>query len=106
MQLDPRRNGLAQITQALSQRQDVDAIHIVSRGTDGGVQLGSTWLSAGNLDQYSAVFQGWGYALTKPADLLFYGCDLAAGPEGRTLLTEIAALTGADVQAASSECLL
>ncbi len=97
LQLDPQRNGLAQITEALAQRQDVDALHIVSRGTDRGVQLGSLWLSPDNLDQYRAVFQGWGYALSEQADLRFYGCDLAASDEGRGLLADIAALTGADV---------
>ncbi len=103
VQLDPQRNGLAQITAALAERQDVDAIHIISHGTERGVKLGSTWLTPDSLDQYRAVFQGWGYALTEHADLLFYGCDLAASEEGRTLLEGIGALTGADVAASSND---
>ncbi len=103
VQLDSQRNGLAQITEALAQRQDVDAIHILSHGTQRGVKLGSTWLTPDNLDQYRAVLRGWGCALTEQADLLFYGCDLAAGDEGRGLLAEIAALTGADVAASSDD---
>ncbi len=99
----PRRNGLAQITAALAERQEVDAIHIISHGTERGVKLGSTWLTPDSLDQYRAVFQGWGYALTEHADLLFYGCDLAASEEGRTLLEGIGALTGADVAASSND---
>ena len=46
---------------------------------------------------------GLGGALTEQADLLFYGCDLAAGDEGRGLLAEIAALTGADVATSSDD---
>ena len=42
---------------------------------------------------------GWQDSLTPEADLLFYGCDLAAGDDGRALLDNLSNLTGADVAA-------
>ncbi len=51
--LDPQRDGIAQISELLDGRQDVAAIHLVSHGNDDGLQLGSTWLSGDNLDEYS-----------------------------------------------------
>ena len=39
--LDPTRDGIAQVTAALAERIQVDAVHFVSHGTDGAVQLGA-----------------------------------------------------------------
>ncbi|MBM4090676.1 MAG: DUF4347 domain-containing protein [Planctomycetes bacterium] len=99
IRLDPHYDGVARITEALAERQDVDAVHIVSHGTEWGFKLGNVWLTSENLDEYRAALQGWGQALSDQADLLLYGCDLAASDDGRTLLDHIAALTGADVAA-------
>ena len=95
--LDSTRNGIAQITAALTNYSDIDAIHIVSHGTDGQVALGSEWLSADNFDQYREVIAGWSNSMSDQADILFYGCDLAASDSGRELLQSIAEVTGSDV---------
>ncbi len=42
---------------------------------------------------------GWQEALSDDADLLFYGCDLAAHGDGEHFLESLAALTGADIAA-------
>ena len=97
--LDGERDGIEQITEALADRQDIDAVHIISHGSESGVQLGDTWLSAGNLSTYSDAIQSWGDALDSEADLLIYGCNLAAGADGRALLGALGGLTGADVAA-------
>ncbi|MGI9430100.1 MAG: DUF4347 domain-containing protein, partial [Bythopirellula sp.] len=39
------RDGVEQITAALDGYEDLDAIHILSHGTDNAVQLGNGWLS-------------------------------------------------------------
>ena len=97
--LDSTRNGIAQITAALTEYSDLDAIHIVSHGDDGSVQLGATTLSNDNFDMYANVISGWQNAMSDSADLLFYGCDLAASEDGRELLQSVSTLTGADVAA-------
>ncbi|MFK7889551.1 MAG: DUF4347 domain-containing protein, partial [Granulosicoccus sp.] len=49
--LDAKRDGIAQITAALIQYDGIDDMHIVSHGSDGQVQLGSTTLSLDSLDR-------------------------------------------------------
>ena len=97
--LDPEGDGVAQISDLLAERQDLDALHLVSHGTDRGVKLGDTWLYPENLDDYAEVISKWEPSLTEGADLLFYGCNFAATSDGQALLASFGELTGADVAA-------
>ncbi|MCF8052208.1 MAG: DUF4347 domain-containing protein, partial [Desulfobacterales bacterium] len=97
--LDPETDGISQISELLAEYQDLDAVHIVSHGTDRAVKLGSVWVYGENFDVYGEDIAGWKSSLAGDADLLFYGCDLAGGEDGRTLLQSFADLTGADVAA-------
>ncbi len=99
--LDSSRSGAEQITEALARYDELDAIHIVSHGNDNAVQLGDTWITGDNLDEFSTVFSEWGQSLAQDADLLLYGCDLASSAEGRALVDSLSDLTGADVAASS-----
>jgi hypothetical protein len=99
--LDPTRDGVAQITDLLAERTDISALHIVSHGDDGALRLGTTWVRSSNLASLAPEFTQWGRSLTSQADILFYGCDLAATIDGQQLLTQIGVLTGADVAASS-----
>ncbi|MEM8734653.1 MAG: DUF4347 domain-containing protein, partial [Planctomycetota bacterium] len=92
------RDGVDQITSTLSVLTDLDAVHIVSHGAAGQVQLGGTILSNDNIAAYAGQIATWADALDVNADLLFYGCDLASG-DGVTLVESIAELSGADVAA-------
>lgn len=100
--LDASRNGLAQITAALSERQDVHALHIVSQGSDRDFKVGSTWLSLTNLSQYRHVMEGWSNAFAAHAELRLYGCDLEQSSPGRALIGELETATGADVVVSTS----
>ena len=97
--LDATKDGIQQIDAALSAARDVDAVHIISHGSTAGVQLGSTWLTSDNLDDYAEVVAGWSDAFSTDGDLLLYGCNLAADAGGRGLLDTLAELTGTDVAA-------
>ena len=101
--LNGTENGFDQINSALAQYQNLDAIHIVSHGTDGMIQLGASWLTAGNVQQHFGDLQQWGLALNETGDILVYGCDVAAGPEGQALIDTVARLTGADVAASTDK---
>ena len=92
-------NGIDQISEVLADRQDLDAVHLVTHGDDGAVKLGDTWLNSGNLDLYDGDISGWQAALAPQADLLFYGCELAASDEGQAIIGKLSSLTGADVAA-------
>ena len=99
--LDVHRDGIAQVTEALAGRVQIDAIHFISHGTEGAVQLGRTWLDAKTLGANADTVASWGESLKHDADLLFYGCDLAASARGRALVEWIAELTRGDVAAST-----
>ncbi|MBC8876496.1 MAG: cadherin domain-containing protein [Planctomycetes bacterium] len=97
--LDAERDGVEQITDQLAQYDDLDAVRILSHGTAGKVKLGNVWLSASSIDGYTGDIASWGNSLADGADLLLYGCDLAADQVGRELIEAIGILTGTDVAA-------
>ena len=95
--LDSTKDGIAQITSALLRYDGIDGMHIVSHGAAGEVQLGSTILSLDNLDRYRTAISAWQYSMSDQADILFYGCDLAASADGQQLLRELSELAQTDV---------
>lgn len=95
--LDSNQDGLQQIADYLKNRSDIDAIHLLSHGADGTVELGNTWLNAENIGQHSAALNAIGAALAADGDILLYGCSTAEGTQGTALLNELARLTQADV---------
>ncbi|TWT84883.1 PilZ domain protein [Planctomycetes bacterium CA13] len=101
--LDANRDGIEQISEALANHDQTDAVHIVSHSTDRAIKLGNLWLTSDNLESYEAIVSGWTNALTEDADLLVYGCDIAAGQDGRAILNAFSDWTGADVAASDDD---
>ncbi|MCA9188798.1 MAG: DUF4347 domain-containing protein, partial [Planctomycetales bacterium] len=98
LMLDGERDGIAQITATLANHAGrYDAIHIVSHGTTGTVQLGSVTLDADQLTRQSEQLSRWADHLSEDADILFYGCDVASNDEGALLLSTIGELTKSDI---------
>ena len=97
--LDSDRDGIAQISDYLNQQQDVAAVHIFSHGANGEVFLGNGRLNSTSLDGYAEAIEGWQQALSNDADLLFYGCNIAASNHGQDMINALTLLTGADVAA-------
>jgi VCBS repeat-containing protein len=75
----------------------------VSHAEDGEVLLGTSVLSHRSIDSYAAEIVGWQHSLTGDADLLIYGCDLAASESGLQLLEDLNTLTGADIAASDDD---
>ncbi|HYL19236.1 MAG TPA: DUF4347 domain-containing protein, partial [Burkholderiales bacterium] len=94
--LDAHADGIQQISAALADLKDVSAVHIISHGADGAVQLGEATLNLTTLAENAARIQGWGQSLAPDADLLLYGCDVAQAADGRALVD---ALDGASYAA-------
>ncbi|MEM7556774.1 MAG: DUF4347 domain-containing protein, partial [Cyanobacteria bacterium P01_A01_bin.84] len=99
--LDNSKDGVSQITEALAGKSDLASIQIISHGGEGMLQLGSNILSNGNLQDYSSQLQQWGNALAENGDILFYGCDVAAGERGVEFVQQLSELTGADIAAST-----
>jgi fibronectin-binding autotransporter adhesin len=97
--LDSNKDGLQQIADYLKGREGVDAIHLLSHGAEGTVELGNTWLNSQNIGQHAEQLNAIGAALATDGDILIYGCYTGEGAQGATLLSELARLTQADVAA-------
>lgn len=101
--LDANQDGIAQITAALSGRSNLDSIQILSHGSAGKVQLGSTELDASTIASYQDQLQQWRSALADDADILLYGCNVAAAfPIQNSLIDRLSQFTGADVAASNN----
>ncbi|MEG4013287.1 MULTISPECIES: DUF4347 domain-containing protein, partial [unclassified Microcoleus] len=102
--LDKNGNGVEQITAKLqtiaAAGGTLDEVHIFSHGNSGSLQLGSATLNADSLPQYASQLQGWRNALSDKADIMLYGCDVAAG-DGANFVDRLGELTGADIAASS-----
>ncbi|MCP4022076.1 MAG: tandem-95 repeat protein, partial [Desulfobacteraceae bacterium] len=97
--LDPQADGITQIRDVLNQYQNIEAVHIISHGTQAGITLGDAVLSNDTIDDYAATLQDWGTGLSQGADILIYGCNVAKGTDGQAFVAQLSDITGADVAA-------
>ncbi|HHP7232479.1 MAG TPA: DUF4347 domain-containing protein, partial [Xenococcaceae cyanobacterium] len=97
--LDSTRDGIAQISEELAQRSNIDSVHIVSHGQAGSIQLGTTQLNLSTIADNS--LSDWSEALTDTADIFLYGCHVAAGNEGQAFIQGLSDLTEADIAAST-----
>ncbi|WP_291607974.1 Ig-like domain-containing protein [Comamonas sp.] len=101
--LDPNKDGLQQIAAYLQGREGLDAIHLLSHGADGTVQLGNVWLASNNLAEHRAALESIGAALKADGDLMLYGCRVGDSSKGQAFIDDLASITGADVAASSDD---
>lgn len=99
VEIDPSRPGLPQLADALRGYRDLAAIHVVSHASAGVLQLGNSRITAESVHQELSALSTLRHAVRPGGDLLFYGCDLAAGEAGGALLDIIQQQTGLDVAA-------
>ncbi|WP_288380518.1 Ig-like domain-containing protein [uncultured Massilia sp.] len=99
--LDPRTDGLAQIAAWCADVQDLGAIHIVSHGRPGAVQLGGVELSGATLgwETTRSALNDIGASLAPGGQLLLYGCATGAGLEGAAFVAQLAQFANATVGA-------
>ncbi|UTW06976.1 cadherin domain-containing protein [Pseudomonas benzenivorans] len=99
--LDSRGDGLQQMAKYLSGRSEIDAIHLISHGAEGRLNLGALTLDTIALQNRTDDLATLGAALTIDGDLLLYGCAVASG-EGNAFVSAMATATGADVAASDN----
>ena len=96
--LDPARDGIDQITAFLSHEKNVDAIHLVSHGNAGLLQIGTSQVDVLSMaTTYAERLAEIGEHLSEGADILVYGCEFGKGAMGNAAATELSWLTGADI---------
>lgn len=90
--LDASQDAIEQITQVLANRIDVSAVHLVSHGSSGALQLGGETIA--DLSECKADLKLWSSSLTADADILLYGCNVAENELGKGFVNELAHRTG------------
>ncbi len=91
--LDPTKDGIQQITDALKGRTDIAEIHILSHGKDGTFALGTTILNNDNVQQYQTQLTEIGKSLTDNGDILIYGCNVTDGETKIGFVSELTDLS-------------
>jgi hypothetical protein len=100
--LDPTRDGVQQMAEVLAGRTGVDAIHIISHGSQAELSLGSARLTLEAMNGvYTDELAAIGQSLSEKADLVIYGCNFGQGELGQQAADRLAGLTGADVAAST-----
>ncbi|MEM6451879.1 MAG: DUF4347 domain-containing protein [Cyanobacteria bacterium P01_D01_bin.105] len=97
--LNDQVDAIEQITQTLEKYQNLEGTHIFSHGSENTLNFANGTFSQANLSVYEDALATWGNALSSDADLLFYGCDFAAGDN--QFIQQISQLTRADVAASN-----
>ena len=77
----------------------MDAIHIVGHANVGQVVLGNSVLNVETINYFKSNLESIGESLTKDGDILFYGCNLAKGEQGKLFVQQIGNITQADIAA-------
>ena len=122
--LDSNRNGVEQIADKL-RGGNFSAVHIVSHGAVGSLQLGNTVLTLDTLSDPTSTdiideenrgvvslspancdfvmwVKEWAKGLASNAEILLYGCNVAKGDLGAAFAQRLSQLTGANVAASTS----
>ncbi|MBS0175101.1 MAG: DUF4347 domain-containing protein, partial [Nitrospira sp.] len=97
--LEPARDGVNQLADFLGDEFGLSAIHILSHGSAGRLNLGTAVLEQSSIPNYLDTLQTIGKALTDTGDLLLYGCNVAEGDVGQAFIAQLAGVTGADIAA-------
>jgi hypothetical protein len=96
--LDPLRDGVQQITEALQQRHNLTHVHIFSHGSCESLSLGSACLNLDTLEYYAWDLQAWfpAHAFVVPSVQL-HGCGAAVCGTEVEFLERLHQLTGASI---------
>ncbi|MFO1369154.1 MAG: Ig-like domain-containing protein [Marinagarivorans sp.] len=94
--------GLPQLTAILQQYKNLAAVHLVSHAEAGVLLLGNSRINAESFKADIKAFAAIDDAMAVGADLLLYGCNLAADLAGSELLSLIKNNSHVDVAASNN----
>lgn len=94
--IDGNHSGISQLADILSDKQNVDAVHILGHGFQGGFFLGADIVDSNSLEQYTFELAKIGESLTPDGDIMLYGCDIGSD---LSFLNRLSIITQADVAA-------
>ncbi|NRR32917.1 DUF4347 domain-containing protein, partial [Oxalobacteraceae bacterium] len=101
--LDPAYDGLDQMAGVLAGHRALKAVHVVSHGAPGLLQLGASELCHDDLPAYAEQLRLIGASLAVDGEILLYGCSVAAGQRGHAFVKRMAQLAGREIAAADAD---
>lgn len=100
--VDAHLSGVELIGEYLGQSTErINAIHLVTHGFSGGVQVGEDVLTSGSLSEFAGRLESWRTYLTADADLFLYGCSIADTASGAAFVNQLAVTLDVDVAAST-----
>ncbi|OUJ13570.1 DUF4347 domain-containing protein [Acetobacter okinawensis] len=101
--VSPDRDGMALVSQVLSEQHELQSVNFLTYGQSGEVTLGNSTINAATVMASSAQVTGWGDSLASGGQILFWGCDVGQGVDGKALVDDLHTLTGADIGASTDK---
>eukprot|EP01034_Spumella_vulgaris_P031720 gene31720-39183_t len=92
---------LQALADVLAQETGITALHLISHGEPGALIFGDTRVDQAYLSTHAQTLAAWRSALAPDADVLLYGCDVAAQGTQSVFLQQLHTVLGADVAASS-----
>ncbi len=89
------------IKSVLDTQTNIDAIHILSHGSTGEINIGNDVLNQDTLSSYDAMLQSMKNSLSQDGDIMLYGCNVASDGTGQDFIKTLATITEADVAASN-----
>ena len=99
--INPQQDGLKVIADTMANRHDIDAIHIISHGEEGKIQLGSDSVDNNYLQSHADLLATIGAGMSENGDILLYGCKVGADGTDLDFVQSLAQATHADVAASN-----
>lgn len=100
--INAHSDGIAQIAGALAGTTGVDAIHLLTHGSEGRLFPGGTEFNAETMQNEHRIWlEAIRDALSDDADFLIYGCDFTSGEEGLAAAELLSTILGADIAAST-----
>ncbi len=105
---DSHQDGLDAINAKLSDLvqttgKKISTIAVLGHGQDGVIEIGTDFISEANMAKFVSSFETLGVNLTKHAQIEFFGCSVAAGADGKSLINDIATYTHSTVFASTND---
>ena len=96
--ISPHSDAISQLSTLLSQRQNIQQLYLMAHGSPGRLWLGDREITSTTLRQIN-----WRSAFAAGAEVLVYGCETAAGPDGLALLSALHQGTGCIVSGSQQQ---
>jgi hypothetical protein len=99
--LDPTKDAISQITESLAHYDSLKGVSIITHGNVAEVVTSNGSINESSLHASELELKQWSESLAPGADILFYGCNIAAGSAGQEFVDNISSIIGADVAAST-----